>query len=314
MQEHEYATEKVFREGDSRTIVDGKPAEIFTSYQFFNTIRGSAGQGRSAINGSAVSLWTTNSGRKFVAHQGVFVFVKPGDAPDAITLPGAVFAEVGLPSGIAIKSTLMAGLGGVTAADSDGIFLRSGYYDWLPIARTSDAAPGISGATFSSFLDPVYGGPYGEGTAFIATVRGSSVTSADNTGIWFGGRTPLRLLAREGAQPPGAPEGAKWKAFTSLAMPDNTGPIFTATLQRGHGGITSADDTALYGLGSDDILYELLREGQTLLGSKVVQSFNVLTATLGSQGSTRHFTSDGRIIARVTFTDHTSAIVQLSVP
>jgi hypothetical protein len=45
-----------------------------------------------------------------------------------------------------------------------------------------------------------------------------------------------------------------------------------------------------------------------------VQSFTVLTATLGSQGSTRHFTSDGRIIARVEFTDHTSAIMVLVVP
>ncbi len=312
---HEDGFAVVFREGDRI----GEGTETIRSYVCLDSIPRSPGHGRGIANYGAVSRWTTSSGRQIaVGPDGRFIAETDGSLFN--TMPGAVWSKVGIPSlelntaalG-ALKGTLKTGLAGVRAENATGIFFVDDA-GGLPIARTSQAAPGIGGATFSSFLDPVGGGGFGDGkAAFIATVRGSGVTSADNTGIWLGGRTPLRLIAREGAQPPGAPAGAKWKAFTSLAMPRSIGPIFTATLQQGVGGISSADDTALYGVGSDATLFELLREGQTLDG-KVVQRFTVLAATLGSQGTTRHFTSDGRIIARVEFTDHSSALVALFVP
>lgn len=304
----------LFREGQNI----GEGSETLKNYLFLDSIPGSPGHGRATRSFGTTALWTLSSGRKSAMQDGN-IFAETGGDVDNYS-PGARWAKVGIPSRndlgdvSAMRGTLKVGPGGVTAANASGIFFNDDTY-WYNVARMNGPSPGIAGATFATFLDPVVGGHFvNRHGAVIAKVRGSSVTSADNTGIWHGGRADWTLLAREGAQPPSAPAGAKWKAFTSLAMPQDAGPIFTATLQRGPGGITSADDTALYGLGSDDILYELLREGQTLLGGKVVQSFNVLTATLGSQGTTRHFNSAGGIVARVEFTDHTSAIVRLSVP
>jgi hypothetical protein len=183
-------------------------------------------------------------------------------------------------------------------------------------AGSADGAP--EGTTWKSFKDPVPSGTDST-LAFAAQLNGA--TSANDDGIWWTPYfSPLRLVAREGDHPPGAPADAKWKTFSSLALPGGTsGPIFTATLQKGPGitpgpgGITSVDDLGLYGLDSFGVVVELLRENQPLLG-KTVKTFNVIKAVAGTAGSSRSFNGAGEIVVLVTFTDKTTAIVRISVP
>jgi hypothetical protein len=127
-------------------------------------------------------------------------------------------------------------------------------------------------------------------------------------------------VAREGEQPPAAPSGAKWKTFSSLALPGGDfGPIFTAMLQKGAagtpgpGGILSIDDFGLYAVDPLGAPFELVRENQPLLG-KTVKMFAVLKAVAGSGGVTRSFNATGSVVLLVTFTDRTTAIVRIDLP
>ena len=187
------------------------------------------------------------------------------------------------------------------------------FIDGTLIVALGEAVPGVAGATFKAVKDPVIGGA-GE-VAILATIQGGGVTTANDTGIWWKPSSgPLTRVASEGEQPVGAPAGAKWKAFTSLALPGGaTGPLFTATLLQGVGGITSIDDLALYGVDSTGALSELLRENQPLLGG-TAKTFVVLKALAGSPGAGRSFNNAAQVALFVTFTDATTAIVKIALP
>ena len=202
-----------------------------------------------------------------------------------------------------------------TGSKVSGIFTFNAF---VPIVATGSADGAPAGTTWRSFKDPVHSS-VDDGFAFAAQLKGA--TSANDDGLWwvpqFG--TP-HLVAREGDHPPGAPAGARWKSFSSLALPGGTsGPIFTAMLQKGPGltagpgGITSIDDLGLYGVDSIGTIVELVRENQPLLG-KTVQTFNVIKAVAGSSGSSRSFNASGAIVVLVTFTDKTTALIRISVP
>jgi len=309
------------------------------SFMALKALSGSPAQNRAMLTGEAVAV----QGTLVDGRQATWLATgAAGDYPLAFTgslfgaaIPQATWAKVGLPSGwgdfrggyLSMLGTLTAGTGGVTSANAKGIFAaadpsNSGY-TWSSVARVGDSAPGIAGATFSAFKDPV---GY---TAFLGTVKGGSTSSTDNDGLWMTqpGFGALQLIAREGAQPPGAPAGAKWKAFTSVLAPGGTDMVlvFTASLQKGvgaaagPGGITSIDDLALYAtqydVGTDSYqTFELVRENQPLLG-KTVKSFKALKAVSGSAGTGRSFSFNPRdtVLVLVTFTDNTTAVVKVSV-
>jgi hypothetical protein len=125
-------------------------------------------------------------------------------------------------------------------------------------------------------------------------------------------------LAREGGQPPGAPNGAKWKSFSSLALPGgDTGPIFTASLKVGPSAtferITAKNDFGLYALDSFGTLREMLREDQ-IIERKIVKTFSVMKAISGSAGVARSFNELHQVAVLVTFTDRTTAILKIEIP
>lgn len=91
------------------------------------------------------------------------------------------------------------------------------------------------------------------------------------------------------------------------------GPIFTATLQSGPGGIKGNADTALYAVDSLGTLHELLRENQEIEGKKV-KAFSVLKAVSGSAGTTRSFNANQQVVTLVTFTDGSTGIVKIDIP
>jgi hypothetical protein len=70
---------------------------------------------------------------------------------------------------------------------------------------------------FADFQDPVIGA--NGHVAFIGTLSGFGVTSANDTGIWVGKPGSLRLVAREGgAAPTGFTSDGKFKSFSGLSV------------------------------------------------------------------------------------------------
>lgn len=307
--------EKLFRQGDA---VAGDTLKNFT---FFGNVAGSPAQGRALIGDGwnhFLAHWTLSSGKQLlVAGHGLQTITET----DATWSQFAKLGQLSSSSDVRFASmlaTARVGFGDITPANAKGIYIMEDA-GWHTVARTSEAAPGMgAGAVFREFKDPVSPAIAldSEPVALMAKARGGAVTGRNDEGIWWRHDhvwlpSTLTLLAREGDQPPGAPVGAKWKGFDSLAY--GSGPIFTAKLQPGFGGITSANDCALYAVGNDNVLREIMREGVALEG-KTVRSFTVLKATVGSQGVARSTNNRGTIAAQVTFTDGTTSIVLIAFP
>jgi hypothetical protein len=108
------------------------------------------------------------------------------------TPAGAQFGSFGAPvmdaaGRAAFEGTLRTGVGGVTSADSKGIWSEGGGSLAL-VARAGGQAPGTpDGAKFASFGVPAMSA--GGRTVFNATLRttGGGVTTSNNSGIWSEG-------------------------------------------------------------------------------------------------------------------------------
>ncbi len=256
---------------------------------------------------------------------GAFHYVSGGDAVGYG--PGAVWQKFGLPTqksgstAMAFLGTVKPGTGTATSANNVAIFAEDDV-DYLAarIVGKGDAAPGCAG-TFAAFKDPVNAS--NRSVAFIGamkTVPGAT-TAANNDGIWFSDDTNgMRLVARESAQPPEAPAGAQWKAFTSLALPEGRGPIFVATMHSksgaaspGPGGITTANDVGLWATDSFGALRLLIRKGDAI-GASTVRSFTVLGGVIGSPAQTRSFNSLGSVIVKATDTTGAQHLLHIAVP
>lgn len=294
-----------YREGDVRPWMN--PGETLKSYNFLQPTPGSPGHGRGLY-----STWALSSQRKALTDLHGHLVILTGEPGFIPSLPAAKIAAIGAPSEV-MRLALVPGFGGVTVANRTGIFglINDGLLE--PYLRTGDPAPGVGpGVGIHSLRDQVWNG----GIAFQGVAKGGTVNSGNNDGIWWTppGIPDWRLVAREGEQPPAAPAGAQWKSFTSLALPGGgRGPLFAARLRTNIGGITAADDGALYGTGSDGIVRELIRENQPLAG-RTVRTFSTLNTTSGSAGVTRQFNSAGKILASVTFTDGSTGIVKIALP
>ena len=257
---------------------------------------------------------------------GSFQYVTGTDAPDYGA--GAKWLSFGLPTQNAVSTavsflgTVKAGTGSATSANNAAIFSEDDVtLTAARIVAKGDSASGVSGGVFGLFKDPVSAGD--RSVAFMATMKTvpGSVGSADNDGIWWNEpANGLTLIAREGAQPPEAPTGARWKAFTSVALPESRGPLFVAsmvskigTVSPGPGGVTTASDVGLWAMDFTGALRLLIREGDPI-GSSAVKTFTVLSAVAGSSAQTRSFNQGGGIIVRVTDMTGAQHIVQIDVP
>jgi hypothetical protein len=228
-----------------------------TTYTGFQPFESHAGTGFVA---------STNTGSVIYGEDGVGGFtplVSSGDA--APGTGGAVFSSLTAPfntpridgdGDLIFRGTLQSG-GGVTTANDTGYWGPSGL-----IAREGDQAPGAPpGATLGSFVGVDVGD---HGIVFRTALFGGGVTSANNTGLWqFGDDGSGILLAREGDAVPGL-AGAVFADFGNEVVATNAHEesAFTAGFAVGSGGVTSADDRALFFADATGALTLLLREGE----------------------------------------------------
>lgn len=223
-------------------------------------------------------------------------------------ISGAVWTLFGVPS-IFAEGTQAGWLGSIKTGTNrlNGIFSGNIGAPVLRV-RSGDQAHDGTGAvlpavTFRSFSQPVFAG---SNFAFIAKVAGTGIGAGNDSGLWVGEQGALRALAREGESAPGT-NGARFRAFTSVAMPGPDSVFFTAKLavQRGAPG----GETGLW-VGTN----LALREGQMLdagHGPLMVKSFQALTAVKASPGHGRYDPSEQSIDALITFINGSSAIATI---
>ena len=296
---------------------------------------GSGGQGRGAESDGdedyTVFRAMLADGRSTVGYVDMLGAVTPlytsGDGAVGYD-SGALWLGFGLPtqnaaaSAMAFLGTVKSGTGTATSANNVAIFAEEdATYAPARLVSKGDAAAGVSGGIFSALKDPVSAG--NRSVAFLGTMKanGTTITSADDAGIWHrSDSSALALVARENAQPPEAPAGAKWKAFTSLALPEGRGPLFVASMHSkigttspGPGGITTANDIGLWATDSNGALRLLLQEGD-VIGTSTVKSFTVLSTVAGSPAQTRGFNAGGSVVLKVTDMTGAQHLVQIAVP
>lgn len=119
--------------------------------------------------------------------------------------------------------------GDVTVANDVGIRMGAPGSPAL-VARKGDAAPGTAGS-FSAFGAPRFN--TGQRTAFIGSLTGGGVTSADDTGIWSGTTGGVALLAREGSPAPDT--NAAFSSVLNLWVNASGQAFFSASLVLGGG-------------------------------------------------------------------------------
>lgn len=239
---------------------------------------------------------------------------------DGPAINDGVFTSFGVPAAnSASTAAFLASIkvGTVQPQKGRGIFAGTSTGKIPVVALVGDPTP--AGGDFSVLKDPVLAED--DGIAFAATIKGGTIRGAAMKTIWW--RPPggaLTLVAQGGAEPHDLP-GARWKSFPSLAIAANRGPIFTATLVPGPGSVTKAGATGVWAMDFSGKLRTLFRTGDQIdLGTpgspvmKIVKSFTLLNATVGSTGVTRSFNDAAQVVWLATFTDKSTAIVTTDVP
>jgi hypothetical protein len=178
------------------------------------------------------------------------------------------------------------------------------------MVSSGDPLPENNDASFARFQTVVNNG-HGN-YAILASVAGTGINIANDTGIWRDSIDGLRPLIREGSPAPGV-ENTIFLRFISLAMPDDGRAIFKArvrnesTLERSRG-IWFTDES--------NVLRLLIREGDSIPGrtGSPVQSFSALEYVNGSPTQSRTFNKAGDGIFRARFADGSQALIKAVLP
>jgi hypothetical protein len=321
----------VLREGQ---VVAGRTIKTLATFAVGN---GSPGQGRGWLtqtaNGPRVLALVAFTGTDkaqavvgvgFTGGVGVLAQNNPNSTlPDIAT---ASFASFGFPTVNPVgKSAFLASLavtpgGPATIANARGVFVDYGNSTYTKIARVTEPAQG-TGTTFSLLKDPVLAED--NAIAFPASLKATTTVKgfATRTLWWKTNFGPLQLLAQGGPRPdgqpiPGLPIEAQWTSFPSLAIAADRGPLFSATLLVGKGGVNAATASGVWATDYAGVTRLLFRTGipDAILAGKTLKSYSLLKTAVGSVGVTRSFNNVGQLVWLATFTDRTTALITTDVP
>jgi hypothetical protein len=262
-----------------------------------------------------------------IAADGTLTRLLATNDPMAELGPFASWNKIGLPaiesSGVSVvtkgtlKSSTPRGATSPVTATNDTILALddSGGASFTIFARESGAAPGVpSPAVFSAFQDPVLNAS--GNIAFIGTLAGKGVTAKGKTGLWWGAPVSPVLLARTGDFAPdsdGAPTGAFWTKFASLALPDgkDAGPVFLGGLAGA--GVNAKNNVGLWAVDSAGVLRRLVRTGDIVNGKTVIGIHSLATVP-GALGASRGYNARGSVVTRVLFAKGAQSIVRIDIP
>jgi hypothetical protein len=175
----------------------------------------------------------------------------------------------------------------------------------VPGAGTGNAFGIPDGAVFRIFKDPVIDD--GGLVAFIATISGKGVTTANDTVVVSNGRTgALEVIAREGSPAPGT-NGAKFRFFngvsarvsqgqsTGIQAPLAGGTIFTARLA----GVGSRENEGAWWVppGAPGAILLVRKGGDGFAPGEKIKNFILLESLSGTPGQGRgHIDADKALL------------------
>jgi hypothetical protein len=305
----------LLREGMS--IQSGSEEARLRSFTTLNLVAGSSGEGRYDSLSSLLPVRLSLSGK-----MESITMIQPDGALEIGSFSSSVFGppDVSGEAGDgAVLEALPLGVDGVTSRNRWQI---TNIKTNQSLARSMEAAPGIEGATFTKFLDPVSGLIHSKTvTGFIAKVRAADPAGEpiQRFGIWTRTHNDAEELQSLAVQDGVAPEtqGETFAGFVSLAVLPDYGPLFKAKLLRSET-VSRQNDEGLWAVDSSGTLRLILRDGETLFAGgqeRRLVSFSTLDTVLGSPAQRRSFGSDpGRLVCRAKFDDGKTAIVRVTVP
>jgi hypothetical protein len=222
---------------------------------------------------------------------------------------GAKFTTFGLPAIDGSRNVAFAAKWKADAVAGCGIF--TGAFPSLLVAAGEDA-PGVAGARFKKFEDPL-STPSGE-VIFAATIVGGGVTGANDRGYWISSPEGLSLLLREGMPIPGS--NALLIVKTILSVSARDGELVASAKLGSMPGVV--------GRASDAVLLRVTRTKATILaregayfGADAGTSptyLGGLQSLLPAKGSAGHgrWHSDGGVAARIIVDGNRPALARLS--
>jgi hypothetical protein len=173
-----------------------------------------------------------------------------------------------------------------------------------------------TGPRYAGFFDP-FVNEAGH-VAFLATLQGAGVNSANEMALFSGPANDPQLIARLGDPVPdesGATTTAVWSKLITSALPSGpgAGPVFLAKTS---GGDTNTENKlGLWAVDSQGTVRRLLRTGDALTsGGSPITSLKLLTAANGAFGVTRSFNGSGSVALVATFEDGTQALLRVDIP
>ncbi len=252
---------------------------------------------------------------------GALSLVTRSGSPAPGTPVGVVFTDYSDPRINNAGDTLFKGYlsgPGLTVDNDSGIWLKRSGSELELVMREGSQAPGTApGVNFSYLFDtrPLMGGP---GIVSIdAPLRGTGVDSTNDTGAWLMDGSELELLAREGDQAIGLPDGVLFGDSPRI-MDLNAGGLAILASSLTGAGVTSANDQAFWVRDTDGALEPFLREGdQVEIRPGVVKTFRnfeVYTLSGGQDGLERALNDQGEFVFYAHFTDGTQGLFIATVP
>lgn len=290
--------------------------------------------GRSVVR-AALPLATTNNDEAFftLGPGGNSTVTREGNvAPGAGTAQfsaGLLISRMGEPAlnntgRVAFRSALTAG--GVGTANDSGVWAGTpptGSFLQL-VVRENTVAPSLGGVVkYDSFDDPLASDVVMNASGSLAMVvklRDGGTTVANDTAIYTG-PTLNTLVAREGAAVPGI-AGVNFGLFNDGApiapcINDDGSVLFKASLAGV--GVSSSNDSALFGFVPNVGFFTLIREGEQIdvngMGDlRTVSQIDVRLGSGGEDGRGSALDDFGRVVFSARFTDGSAGVFVTQIP
>lgn len=184
-----------------------------------------------------------------------------------------------------------------------------------PVYQSGVPVPGLEGdARFSTFSDPLIDAA--GNTAFVATIVGDDVSTGTSRVLWNEAGPLFGLVAREGDQAPGTPNGATFRNFTTRMELNNAGQLaFVGTLVGE--GIETGNANGIWAQDLSGTLHLIVRQGDMMDVNddpliddfRTVSGFSIAWDPLSNKDGHRSgFNDRGQLAFQASFTDGSTGI------
>ena len=239
---------------------NGVTYSLLLKAPFLNNLGQTAFWGR--LTGSGVD--STNTAGLWLEHSGsVGLLVRAGDRAPG-TPSGVNFIEffpyrLNNAGQIAFQASLTGS--GVGSMNDTGIWAGPPGAFAL-VARSGSQAPGTSIGTLFFHFERATLNEAGH-AAFPAILSGTGVDTSNDKGLWSDHSGTLTLIARDGDQAPGTPEGVNFREIDSRAALNSAGQIAFGALLIGTG-VDENSDRGIWATDRTGALQLIVREGGLL--------------------------------------------------